>query len=198
MQDGDEPEQLRPVHQRVADERQEPGDAGVARLPQARIAPVDCAGYLDTYPPDATTTLLEGSWGEGGDHRVWLNRDTEWTWERVYAAEDEFWTLARQAGAPAADTARRIVSQLARELLLLQASDWQFLITTWAARDYAEARVAEHHATFTRLAQLLRRLLAGGTMQPTDEEFLVAREAQNFLFPDILPHVVEACRAPAA
>ena len=169
-----------------------------ARLPQARIAPVDCVTYLETYPPDTTITLLEGSWGEGGDHRVWLNPHTEWTWERIYAAEDEFWTLARQAGTYATEPARRVASQLARELLLMQASDWQFLISTWAARDYAEARIAEHHATFTRLAQALRRLLAGGTMPPAEEEFLAACEAQDFLFPDILSHVAEACRVPAA
>jgi len=169
-----------------------------ARLPQARIAPVDCVTYLETYPPDTTITLLEGSWGEGGDHRVWLNPHTEWTWERIYGAEDEFWTLARQAGTYATEPARRVASQLARELLLMQASDWQFLITTWAARDYAEARIAEHHATFTRLAQALRRLLAGGTMPPAEEEFLAACEAQDFLFPDILSHVAEACRVPAA
>ena len=169
-----------------------------ARLPQARIAPVDCVTYLETYPPDTTITLLEGSWGEGGDHRVWLNPHTEWTWERIYGAEDEFWTLARQAGTYATEPARRVASQLARELLLMQASDWQFLITTWAARDYAEARIAEHHATFTRLAQALRRLLAGGAMPPAEEEFLAACEAQDFLFPDILSHVAEACRVPAA
>ena len=169
-----------------------------ARLPQARIAPVDCVTYLETYPPDTTITLLEGSWGEGGDHRVWLNPHTEWTWERIYGAEDEFWTLARQAGTYATEQARRVASQLARELLLMQASDWQFLITTWAARDYAEARIAEHHATFTRLAQALRRLLAGGAMPPAEEEFLAACEAQDFLFPDILSHVAEACRVPAA
>ena len=169
-----------------------------ARLPQARIAPVDCVTYLETYPPDTTITLLEGSWGEGGDHRVWLNPHTEWTWERIYSAEEEFWTLARQAGTYATEPARRVASQLARELLLMQASDWQFLITTWAARDYAEARIAEHHATFTRLAQALRRLLAGGAMPPAEEEFLAACEAQDFLFPDILSHVAEACRVPAA
>ncbi len=168
------------------------------RLPQAGIAPVDCAAYLQASPPKETITLLEGSWGEGGDHRVWLNRDTEWTWERVYGAEDEFWTLARQVNERAPAPARRTLAQLARELLLLQASDWQFLITTWAARDYAEARVAEHYAAFTRLAQVLRRMVAGGTMEPSDEEFLTARETQDFPFPDVLSHVVEACRGPAA
>jgi predicted glycosyl hydrolase (DUF1957 family) len=28
---------------------------------------------LATYPPDKVMRLPEGSWGEGGDHRVWLN-----------------------------------------------------------------------------------------------------------------------------
>jgi len=169
-----------------------------ARLPQARIAPVDCAAYLAAHPPQDTITLLEGSWGEGGDHRVWLNRDTEWTWERVYGAEDEFWTLATQAAGRPAALPQRILAQLARELLLLQASDWQFLITTWAARDYAEARVAEHYAAFTRLAQVLRRALSAGTIDPADEEFLTGRETLNFVFPDVLSHVLEACRSPAA
>jgi len=169
-----------------------------ARLPQAGIEPVDCAAYLRAHPPQETITLLEGSWGEGGDHRVWLNRDTEWTWERVYGAEDEFWTLARQVRERPADPARRILAQLARELLLLQASDWQFLITTWAARDYAEARIDDHHTAFTRLAQTLRRSLAGGAVPAADEEFLTARETQNFLFPDVLTHVLEAARVNAA
>jgi 1,4-alpha-glucan branching enzyme len=116
----------------------------------------------------------------------------------VYGAEDEFWTLAKQPNMRATESGRRLLSQLARELLLLQASDWQFLITTWAARDYAEARVAEHYATFTRLAQMLHHVASGGTMPAGDEEFLAAREAQNFVFPDVLTHVVEASRTTAA
>ena len=54
-----------------------------------------------------TLTLPEGSWGEGGDHRVWLNPDTEWTWDRVYGAEDEWvghLARARRPGtAPSSD-----------------------------------------------------------------------------------------------
>jgi hypothetical protein len=72
------------------------------------------------------------------------------------------------------------------------------LITTWAARDYSEARVAEHYATFIRLSQILRHVASGGALPSADEEFLAAREAQNFVFPDVLTHVVEASRAPAA
>jgi len=87
---------------------------------------------------------------------------------------------------------RRILAQAARELLLLQASDWQFLITTWAARDYAESRFAEHYANVTRLLQMLRRMTTGGEMDRAYEEFLAARETQNFLFPDIETHLPAA------
>ncbi len=163
------------------------------RLADAAIEPVECHTYLDRTPPTEALSLLEGSWGEGGDHRVWFNRDTEWTWEMVYNAEDEFWALARRCRGRGPEVVRRVLAQLAREFLLLQASDWQFLITTWSSRDYAETRFAEHNSNFTRLAQLLRGVIEGKTMTPPEEEFLTAREEQNFLFPDVATHVEAAC-----
>ena len=159
------------------------------RLGANAIEAVDCATYLERRPSADAISLQEGSWGEGGDHRVWLNRDTEWTWERLYGVEDEFWTAAREAVKDTRPAARRILAQAARELLLLQSSDWQFLITTWAARDYAEARFTEHYANVTRLLQMLRRTLAGSPPGGAEEEFLQARETQNFVFPDIAAHV---------
>jgi 1,4-alpha-glucan branching enzyme len=133
--------------------------------------------------------LLEGSWGEGGDHRVWLNRDTEWTWDTVYKAEEEFWAVAGSVAWDGRPLLERVMAQAARELLILQASDWQFLITTWAARNYAEQRFAEHNAHIARLTRLLRQIAGGDTLQDGDERFLAEREAQDFPFPDVLDHV---------
>jgi len=164
----------------------------LTRLPQAGVAVDTLGGYLDRHPPGEAITLLEGSWGEGGDHRVWLNRDTEWTWEMAYAAEEEFWTLAAGVRWEDRPFLRRVLAQLTRELLLLQASDWQFLITTAAARNYAEGRFAEHYAHFTRLSHVFRRTAEGLAVQGDDEAFLTAREAQDFLFPDVLDHVAAA------
>jgi 1,4-alpha-glucan branching enzyme len=165
----------------------------LARLPQEGVGLDTLGGYLEQQQPSEAITLLEGSWGEGGDHRVWLNRDTEWTWDMAYSAEEEFWTLA--SGVPWAHRPflERTLAQLARELLLLQASDWQFLITTWAARNYAETRFAEHYAHFTRLAQVFRRVAEGQEPQGDDEVFLGERESQDFAFPNILPHVRASC-----
>ncbi len=167
------------------------------RLGPAGVVAVTAGEYLDAHPPGETLSLLEGSWGDGGDHRVWLNRDTEWTWERVYAAEEVFWALARRVPAGAL-AARRVLAQMARELLLTQASDWQFLITTRAARDYAEARITDHAAAFTRLAGILQSLEDGADLSAPDREYLAARETVNFLFPDVLEQVDRACAVPAA
>ncbi len=134
-------------------------------------------------PPAATLSLPEGSWGEGGDHRVWLNRETEWTWDRVYSAEAEWVRAARRGWAEASPDARRVLAQVSRELLILQSSDWQFLITTGAARDYAERRVAEHYVEFKRLSELADMLLRGEPMSPEASALVRAAGARGLLLP---------------
>ena len=139
---------------------------------------------LAAVPPAATVSLPEGSWGEGGDHRVWLNRDTEWTWDRVYSAEAE-WVRLLERRAAAGPDARRVLAQVSRELLILQSSDWQFLITTGAARDYAERRVAEHYVEFKRLSELADMLLRGEAMSPAAAALVERLEREDFCFPDL-------------
>ncbi len=141
---------------------------------------------LAAVPPQDTLSLPEGSWGEGGDHRVWLNRDTEWTWDRVYSAEAE-WVGLLQSPRRGNGDLRRVVAQATRELLLLQASDWQFLITTGSARDYAERRVAEHYADFKRLSEMARGLQAGEPLSIDDANSLRRLEREDFCFPDLDP-----------
>ena len=150
---------------------------------------------LEAVPPRTTLSLPEGSWGEGGDHRVWLNRGTEWTWDRVYSAEAE-WVghLTRLAGDGRPEL-KRVLTQATRELLLLQSSDWQFLITTGAARDYAERRVAEHYAEFKRLSELATALRAGEPLSPEAAASLRRLEREDFIFPDLDPAWAEAPKA---
>jgi len=155
-------------------------------LGAAGITPVTLGEALEIAPPKETVSLPEGSWGEGGDHRVWLNPDTEWTWDRVYAAEAE-WVEQVRRGAGASGDLRRVLAQATRELLLLEASDWQFLITTLAARDYAERRVAEHYAEFKRLSEMARTLGNGETLSAEAAETLRRLEREDFCFPDLDP-----------
>jgi 1,4-alpha-glucan branching enzyme len=156
------------------------------RMAAAGIARMTLGEVTDTMAPAATLALPEGSWGEGGDHRVWLNRETEWTWDRVYSAEDELSQHLLRAPAGDGDL-KRVLAQAARELLLLEASDWQFLITTQAARDYAERRVAEHYADFKRLSEMARELEGGGALSPESAETLRRLEREDFIFQHLDP-----------
>ena len=158
----------------------------VAREMERRGVPRMTLGEtLEAVPARTTLSLPEGSWGEGGDHRVWLNRGTEWTWDRVYSAEAE-WVghLGRLDGGP---ELRRVITQATRELLLLESSDWQFLITTGTASDYAERRIAEHYAEFKRLCEMARALEAGDTLSPDATHALGRLERDDFCFPDLDP-----------
>lgn len=148
-----------------------------------------CSRYLDSYPAETVISIPEGSWGQGGFHWIWLNEWTEWSWKHIYEAEDKMAALA-SAYAGRGDDAllQRLLKQAARELLLLQASDWQFLISTWSARDYAELRLALHAGDFNRLASLAEALGQGKSLEAGDLAFLEACEARDKLFADVDPH----------
>jgi len=144
-----------------------------------------CSEYLDAHTPEAAVALPESSWGQGGFHWIWLNEWTTWIWQRIYSDEAEFPALARQALESRDAKLAQIVQQAGRELLLLEASDWPFLISTWSARDYAEQRAAFHHDAFARLTAMARKRAAGETLSHEEEKFLADCHQRDSLFPDL-------------
>lgn len=143
------------------------------------------SAFLQAHPPTQVISIPEGSWGEGGYHYIWLNEWTEWTWSHIYDDEREMQRLAQQFQSSEDPKLLDILKQAARELLLLQASDWQFLISTWSARDYAELRVAEHHETFRRLARMARAYAEEGSVREGEWAFLEECKERNSVFEDI-------------
>jgi 1,4-alpha-glucan branching enzyme len=156
---------------------------GNAANPAVRA--VTCAEQLEAVTPEAAISLPEGSWGEGGFHWVWLNEWTEWIWRDIYTAEAEFPEVARLALERGEATLLDITRQAARELLLLEASDWPFLISTWSARDYAEGRAALHFEAFQRLLEMAKRQAAGGPLGPEDAQYLQESRLREALFPEL-------------
>jgi 1,4-alpha-glucan branching enzyme len=146
------------------------------------IEMVSGGDLLDREPPRHTITLPEGSWGEGGYHYIWLNDQNVWTWEKLYPAERKMRQLAREFGD---GPAKEVVKQAARELLLAESSDWQFLISTFAARDYAEIRFADHIARFERLAEIAPRVHAQGTLDEADDFFFQECRQKDAPFPEL-------------
>ncbi len=95
--------------------------------------------------------MHEGSWGAEGNNHVWMNPDTSWTYTHIYPAELYTRDVCTTGDWHNSPLGKRIVQQLCRELLLLESSDWQFLITTGAARDYAEIRFLTHNDQFNEI-----------------------------------------------
>jgi 1,4-alpha-glucan branching enzyme len=154
------------------------------------IRPVTAGRHLAEHPPRTGLRLAEGSWGVNGDHSMWLNDQTRWTWDRLWPLEDAFWNAAPAALTTAA--ARPILAQAARSLLLAQASDWQFILSTGAVPDYAERRFNGHCQDVERLLDGLRTGSLEGAARLADE--LWPRDA---VFPDVLESLAVVLRSPA-
>ncbi|MDW8171037.1 MAG: DUF1957 domain-containing protein [Anaerolineae bacterium] len=126
----------------------------VATVPQ--IDMLTAHEYLALHPPQQTLQLPESSWGAGGSHFTWDNPQVRWMWPPIHQAEARMVALARRFSDPA-PLERQALNQAARELFLLLCSDWQFLITTGQAREYASQRFQQHLERFEALAEQLER-----------------------------------------
>ncbi|OGP54932.1 MAG: hypothetical protein A2Y65_02615 [Deltaproteobacteria bacterium RBG_13_52_11] len=150
------------------------------------ILTTTCNEYLEANPPSLVMQLPEGSWGEGGYHFIWLNQDTVWTWEHIYEMEQSLRSLKGVKGRlPVDTTLQELICQSLRELLLLQSSDWQFLISTVSARDYAELRFSTHYDWLRQLISTTREYLQTGELSEGARNFLSDCKRRDDLFPEL-------------
>jgi 1,4-alpha-glucan branching enzyme len=149
-------------------------EAAIRRLAgDPGVALVTAGDNVTQDPPQESIDLPEGSWGAGGDSRTWTNPKTAWTWPEVHARQ--------RRAKPLLETANDATRQLARELLLLQSSDWQFLMTTGQAHDYAVERFRSHMGRFDDLATAIE------TASPELASLTGDLSALDNPFPDIDP-----------
>ena len=110
--------------------------------------------YMLKYPSAQVVTPSPSSWGDGGYYRVWINGTNEWIYPHLNMA-------ARQlANTDANEIDGRVLKQADSELLLAQASDWAFIMSTGTSPSYATTRTVRH------LAYLRNLLGAQGGSEP--------------------------------
>ncbi len=146
-----------------------------------------CSRYLDHYPRAGFISMHEGSWGAEGTNHVWMNPNTSWTYTHIYPAELYLRNTCTTGKWRDTALGQRIIKQLCRELLLLESSDWQFLITTGAARDYAELRFETHHDQFNELKSIWQQFESNLSITSDQEARLAAIEDRDSIFLDIDP-----------
>jgi 1,4-alpha-glucan branching enzyme len=137
---------------------------------------------IEQHPPDRVLNLPESSWGAGGNHFTWFNVDTQWMWPVIHAAERRMESLV--AARPNASGERKaVLDQTARELVLLQSSDWPFLVTTGQAKEYASQRFTEHVERFNQLADIAEQ--SSDTLSGEQRSFLESLSERDNPFPNI-------------
>lgn len=148
------------------------------------IEKATAGGWLAEHPATERLALPESSWGDAGGHNTWANPATEWMWSGIHGAERQMERLV--ARHPQAEgELLELLTQAARELLLLQAGDWEFLTTTAQAPEYSSRRFMEHLAWFNDLAQAAEMTSAE---EPVDEMALARARAyamRDNPFPDL-------------
>ena len=147
------------------------------------------------HPTQQIVEPAASTWGENGHLAVWLDPANGWIYPHLHAAAQKMIELAQHASSvlgqplrlpcqkspcegPVLQFTDRVLKQLARELLLAQASDWAFLMKAGTAQQYATNRTIDHLARFNRLHD---QFVTNGV----DEEYLRDCEWRDNLFPNV-------------
>ena len=112
------------------------------------ITPVD---YLERHPEVQLQQPSASTWGAEGFNRVWLNDKNADLYRHQHRTERRMVRLAERFP-DAEGPVKEALDQAARELLLLQSSDWAFIVTTETSVPYAVRRLREHLQRFHLLA----------------------------------------------
>jgi 1,4-alpha-glucan branching enzyme len=110
------------------------------------------ASRIERRPPVRRLALPESSWGYAKGHASWVTEETRPVWEELRSA-----TAVARAALAAGHGSARAREAVARELALLHASDWPFMMTRGRSPGYALDRVRGHA---TRVRDLCARILA--------------------------------------
>jgi 1,4-alpha-glucan branching enzyme len=147
------------------------------------------AEHLEQHPPDKLVSIPEGSWGEGGDHRVWSNSQVDWMWDIEYRCEANFGKATLQLPWQSDAAIKQLLEKCGRELLLLQASDWGFAIARGQALDYGIKRFMQHVSRFEVLLDLAEKLARDsaylGKLNEVEQFEVKDAELHDVIFADI-------------
>jgi 1,4-alpha-glucan branching enzyme len=144
---------------------------------QKTIKLISPGDYLERFPRNQVSTPSMSSWGYKGYNEVWLEGSNDWIYPHLHKAADRMVELA--CSFPEADgDLRRALNQAAREVLLLQSSDWAFIMKAGTMVNYAVKRTKTHINRFNNLYEQIK-------YNRLDIQYLRQLEDKDNLFPAI-------------
>jgi len=142
------------------------------------VASATPSEILSQVAATEVSAISPSSWGDGGYFAVWIDESNDWIYRHQHAAEERMVALARAHAGTRDPLVVRALDQAARELLLLQSSDWAFILKGGTAIGYATSRVKAHVARF-------RRLCSEVEAATIDQDWLTDLERRDNLFPNL-------------
>ncbi len=148
------------------------------------FVPVTLGGYLTRQPQLVVAEPMASSWGEGGFGDAWLGPSLDARAEpdmspahlvRHVRHADKTVRRVVTAGRQVDGVAGEALDQAIVELLLLQSSDWGFMLRRGDMSSYAMSRVRAHASRVERLCRLVDR----GWIGADDERWIVRLREQN-------------------
>ena len=139
---------------------------------QNEIECITPGDFLDSGLPIQVQQPTASSWGENGYYKVWINEGNSWMYPYQHDAERRMTEYANRYADERRETrderresvssdsrlpsiVSRLLSQMARELLLAQSSDWAFQIYQGTTVEYSSRRFQSHIQRFNLLAEML-------------------------------------------
>ncbi len=145
---------------------------------------ITASDYLNKYTVNQVALPSPSSWGRNGYNEFWIDKENDWIYPHLHKAGERISELVQRflpqiQGSDGTDRLiKRALNQVARELLLAQASDWPFIMKAGTTVAYANKRIREHISRFTRLYDDLMN-------NNIDERWLSKIEAMDNIFGDI-------------
>jgi len=95
------------------------------------------------------------SWGNKGYMEVWLNSGNDWIYKHLHEIADRMVELANRFPNESNEMKRRVLNQMARELVIAQTSCWAFIMTTNTTVEFAVKKTKTHMKRALDLSEMM-------------------------------------------
>ena len=145
---------------------------------QDEIRTITPSEYLSENKRNQVVTPSMSSWGWKGYSEVWLEGSNDWIYRHIHKAQERMVELAKSNYDTGDNFRKRALNQAARELLLLESSDWPFIMKTGTMVPYAVKRIKDHASRFIGIYD-------GLNSNSLNEPWLSDIESRDNIFPEI-------------
>jgi len=142
------------------------------------IKMINPSEYLNIYKDNQITTPSMSTWGNKGYMDVWLNQSNDWIYKHLHECADKMVKMANKYTNTKNNLTRRLLNQMARELLIAQTSCWAFIISTGTTVEYATKKIKEHIRRFIYIYNMIKN-------NKINLDFLKTCEWCDNIFPEI-------------